>query len=56
MGRNTNWLAQKGFKATGMDISKVAIEEARKRAEKLGLTTKFISGDVASLSRYQITH
>lgn len=47
MGRNTNWLAKKGFNASGMDISKVATEEAIKRAKKLGLKVKYISGDMA---------
>src|SRR6266849_774644 len=36
-GRNALWLASKRWTVTGFDISPVAIDEARKEAEKRGL-------------------
>lgn len=37
-GRNSIWLAQKGFKMTAFDFSESAISEAKKRAKKSGVT------------------
>lgn len=39
-GRNVIWLAKQGISSTGIDFSKTAIEEARKRAERVGLENK----------------
>lgn len=36
-GRNVIWLAKQGIHSTGIDFSKTAIEEAKKRAERVGL-------------------
>ena len=47
MGRNANWLANKGFSVSGVDISSVAIEEARQRALKLGLSLDYQVANVS---------
>ncbi len=47
MGRNANWLAQKGFSVSGVDISEVAVKEARQRAQKLGLALNYQAADVS---------
>jgi 2-polyprenyl-3-methyl-5-hydroxy-6-metoxy-1,4-benzoquinol methylase len=45
-GSNSIWLAQQGFDVTGVDLSPVAIERARKRAEKAGVRARFLAADV----------
>ncbi len=47
MGRNSNWLSQKGFDAIGVDFSKVAIQQAQSRAEGLGLVARYQVLDIA---------
>jgi len=47
MGRNANWLAQKGFSVSGVDISQVAVKEASQRAQKLGLSINYQTADVS---------
>lgn len=47
-GGDVLWLAQRGWRATGMDLSATAIGRARARAEELGLlSAKFITADLA---------
>tara|TARA_B100001971_G_C18268024_1_gene596400 strand:+ start:82956 stop:83633 length:678 start_codon:yes stop_codon:yes gene_type:complete len=50
-GRNAVFLAQKGHKVTGVDISSVAIKKSYLLAKEYGVKIK---GVVASLSKYQI--
>lgn len=50
-GRNAVFLAQKGHKVLGVDISSVAIKKARKLAKEYGVR---IQGIVASLDTYKI--
>ncbi|MGB5169620.1 MAG: class I SAM-dependent methyltransferase [Acidimicrobiia bacterium] len=45
-GRNALWLAERGFAVTGLDLSPVAIEQARARAAQLGLDATFESVDL----------
>jgi 2-polyprenyl-3-methyl-5-hydroxy-6-metoxy-1,4-benzoquinol methylase len=45
-GRNSLWLAEQGFAVTGLDLSPVAIEQARSRASELGLDATFESVDL----------
>jgi len=45
-GRNTIWLAEKGWTATGVDFSQVAIERARRLAAHRGVAARFIEADV----------
>ena len=45
-GRNALWLAERGFTVTGLDLSPVAIEQARARAAELGLDATFESVDL----------
>ena len=50
-GRNAVFLAQKGHKVTGVDISSVAIKKSYLLAKEYGVKIK---GVVASLSKYKI--
>jgi SAM-dependent methyltransferase len=51
-GRNAVFLAQKGYRVTGIDISSVAVKKAYMLAEEFGVKFK---GVVASLNDYKIT-
>jgi len=44
-GTNSIWLAQQGFKVTGMDISQTAIARAREKAAAAGIDCHFLVGD-----------
>jgi SAM-dependent methyltransferase len=46
LGRNTIFLAQRGWDVTGIDLSDVAIAAARERARQLGVQIKAIVADV----------
>ncbi|HXH73802.1 MAG TPA: class I SAM-dependent methyltransferase [Bacteriovoracaceae bacterium] len=50
-GRNAVFLAQKGYKVTGIDISSVAVKKAHLLAQEFGVKFK---GVVASLKDYKI--
>lgn len=50
-GRNAVFLAQKGYKVTGIDISSVAVKKAYMLAQEFGVKIK---GVVASLKEYKI--
>lgn len=50
-GRNAVFLAQKGYRVTGIDISSVAVKKAYMLAEEFGVKFK---GVVASLTEYKI--
>jgi SAM-dependent methyltransferase len=50
-GRNTIFLAQRGWKATGVDLSDVGIAQAKARAAQVGVKIAVI---VDSLDRYQL--
>jgi 2-polyprenyl-3-methyl-5-hydroxy-6-metoxy-1,4-benzoquinol methylase len=45
------YLASKGFKVTGIDISKNAIRSAQKNAKKRGVNVNFMVMDIADLSK-----
>lgn len=45
-GQNGIWLASLGWAVTGVDYSEVAIEKARARAEREGVTAEFVSADL----------
>ena len=45
-GRNACFLAERGFSVDAMDISEVALQEARKTAEAKGLTINFVQADL----------
>jgi methyl halide transferase len=45
-GINSVWLAQHGFDVTGVDLTALAIERARRRAEEAGVAVQFIQADV----------
>ncbi len=45
-GRNTVWLAEQGWQATGVDFSDVALEKARQLAERRSVTAKWVQADL----------
>jgi len=45
-GRNAVWLAQRGWRATAVDFSPVALDKARRRAEANGVEVTTIEADV----------
>src|SRR3954452_9296635 len=45
-GASAVWLAQQGFDVTALDLSTVAIESARRRAEAAGAGVRFLAADV----------
>jgi SAM-dependent methyltransferase len=47
-GRNSFWLASRGFTVTGLDLSPVAIEQAKAVAEELDVDVSFESVDLTN--------
>ncbi len=45
-GQNSVWLAEGGWRVTGVDYSSVAIEKARERAEREGREVEFLCADL----------
>jgi tellurite methyltransferase len=45
-GRNALYLASLGFRVTGIDLSAVAVEKCRQKAERLGLPIEAIVADL----------
>ena len=45
-GRNAMWLARRGWRVTGVDISAVALQQARSRSAELGVDVHWQHGDV----------
>jgi SAM-dependent methyltransferase len=45
-GRNALYLASLGFRVTGVDISRVAVAQCQKKAERLGLAIETIVADL----------
>ncbi len=50
-GRNAIFLAQQGWRVTGVDLSNVAVEQARSEASRLGIKLDAVVDD---LSRYDL--
>ena len=50
-GQDSISMARMGADVTGVDLSDVAIKQARSMAEKLGLNTRFIESDVLELDQ-----
>ena len=48
-GRNAVFLAERGFVVDAVDISEVALQEARKQAEEKGLTISFRKADLDNI-------
>lgn len=46
-GGDVLWLAQHGWRASGIDLSVTAIGRARARAKDLGLSAEFVAADLA---------
>lgn len=49
-GRNACFLAERGFSVDAMDISEVALQEARKTAEARGLAINFIQAELEQVA------
>jgi len=47
-GRNSTWLAERGCVVTGIDISPLALEKARRLADERGVRIEWIETDVRS--------
>src|SRR4051812_4251553 len=43
---NTIWLAQQGFDAVGMDVSPLAVEQARREAAAAGVRAEFVAANL----------
>ena len=48
-GTNPVYLASKGFRVTGIDISETAIGMAEKKADEAGVTVEFVQGNFLNL-------
>lgn len=48
-GTNAIFLAQAGFEVTAVDLSELAINQARERAKEAGVSIKFLQNDVTDL-------
>jgi len=55
-GRNSIYLAQKGFEVTAVDISERGLERGRRRAAQLGLAVDFIHADLEAWRPQGIYH
>jgi SAM-dependent methyltransferase len=45
-GHYATWLASRGFRVTGLDISATAIEQARRHAADVGVSCRFVVADL----------
>jgi SAM-dependent methyltransferase len=45
-GASAVWLAQQGFEVTALDLSTLAIEQARQRADEAGVSVRFLVADL----------
>jgi len=45
-GASAVWLAQQGFAVTALDLSPLAIDQARQRADEAGVAVRFLVADV----------
>ncbi|MHB1501593.1 MAG: class I SAM-dependent methyltransferase [Candidatus Dormibacteria bacterium] len=48
-GRNAIWLAQRGFRVTGVDSSRVGLQQARERARAAGVDLNLLAADLTEL-------
>ncbi len=48
-GTNAIWLAQQGFEVVGVDLSPLAIQRARRKADEAGVPLLFLQADVTEL-------
>jgi SAM-dependent methyltransferase len=49
-GRTAGWLSGCGWKVTGVDISGVALDQARQRAEQIGVQVEWVQADARQWS------
>jgi SAM-dependent methyltransferase len=54
-GRASIYLAQLGWKVTGIDMVERALRVARRRAARQGVSVEFVHGDITRLDRAAIT-
>jgi cyclopropane fatty-acyl-phospholipid synthase-like methyltransferase len=56
VGRETIYLAKKGFNVVGVDFSPTAIQRARRRAKAEGVDVKFVVDDLTNLQHVRGTY
>ena len=56
VGRETIYLAKKGFEVIGVDFSPTAIKKARRRAKAEGVDVKFVEDDLTKLQHVHGTY
>jgi SAM-dependent methyltransferase len=49
LGENAMFLADKGYRVTGIDVSTTALDQARQRATERGLEVEFVQSDATRL-------
>ncbi len=49
-GRNAVWLAERGWRVTGVDFSEVGLEKARQLAAKRGVEAEWVAADLLAYS------
>ena len=47
-GRNSVWLASRGFEVTGLDLSPVAVEQGARFAKDVGVDVEFAAADITT--------
>src|SRR5262245_62109539 len=55
MGHASIYLAQQGWKVTGIDVVERALRAARRRASKQGVDVEFVHGDISRLAQAGVT-
>jgi len=55
-GRNSIFLAQKGFLVDAVDISPLGLERGRRRAAKLGVRVDFVAADLEEYRLREVYH
>ena len=55
-GTNAIYLARHGFDVTAIDISRLAIAQARRKAQSIGIVIHFVRGDVSRIDRWVAAH
>lgn len=48
-GTNSIWLSQQGFEVIGVDVAPLAVGQANKRAQSMGVKVTFVESDVLNL-------
>lgn len=52
-GRDSIYFARQGYRVSGVDISSVGVRKAERRASRLGVSVRFLVGDIRT---YRLSH